>query len=706
MAIAISIGNSEKFTKLDFMGKIMDGNSFPSKCQFVTLSNVSKGIQKINQILKTSCSNGSSVNNSDTCSIKVVEKELLKGAMDLESSLRMLVNLQEASSNHINSSQRRNQHVTSLVEDEYRVDDVKTADQKQLDLPRFSFDKPSKKSYTKKETRDGGKNEFLALTYHKRSISCIPEFKDDSANLEPKSQSTSLTHGAGKGRISNVIAKLMGLDEFPQNANLKASGQSTSKKGSGNFLKNEREPTDNNNFLKQHTTEKDDPHPILPQKLKIEAAENLSPEKNKHMKKNDIHRKENNVGEKGAKSVKQNLDLGKPEGKQVKAKVSQSSKNNKPREPSPDRVKTAATKPTFAKHRAQEKPIKEPSRKKKENHIQVQRKDPSKNIFKRQLPISQVKKRLKCNMNRSSGLEGRLVDEHSTESKSRNVSEPETSKAGEEIWLCEAKDSCNDAGDPKYLASDIPNENQQDTAEERNHNDADQSHTINSQNLVQNHQEGPQELFQDHEITIAATENSENTLTGSETSKLIPKRQNEPLTEPEKNLKESLTKSHLFHSTAEALFNLNLPPSVLHHASDHQINEGAADRLLTVDIAYEVMRRKERRQEISVHPCARITSIISDIKVGSLDDLIKQLRKDFDELASYGHNGSEEWESTQHFDDMLTKDMQNRNSDINSMWDLGWDRTMFAFLEKDEIAKDVERRLLKGLIHEVAMDLL
>lgn len=208
----------------------LPNSQFPSVSQ-VHINEVSKGIQKLNQILGA-CSNGL---NFDRNSIEVGQ-ELLKGAMDLEESLRMLVDLQEASDHMIKPQSKS--RITLLDEDE--DEDVKIVDQKQLDLPRFSFDKPSKNSYiTKGTTKNDIKQRLMALTYpdqtpklhekqphstnkpvsHKRSASCAPDFK----NLDQKNQSSGTKSGSEKGRISNVIAKLMGLDELPQKEENKAS---------------------------------------------------------------------------------------------------------------------------------------------------------------------------------------------------------------------------------------------------------------------------------------------------------------------------------------------------------------------------------------------------------------------------------------------------------------------------------------------------
>ncbi|KAK4722905.1 hypothetical protein R3W88_013138 [Solanum pinnatisectum] len=179
----------------------------------------------------------------------------------------------------------------------------------------------------------------------------------------------------------------------------------------------------------------------------------------------------------------------------------------------------------------------------------------------------------------------------------------------------------------------------------------------------------------------------------------------EPLTVPEKHFKESVIKNQLFLNTAEALFKLNIPISIL-HASD-QNNQGE-DVKLMIDCGYEIMKRKAIRQELAVHPYATIS--IGYTKTRSLDNLIKQLCNDLDTLKSYGGIGnvSDERDEADDLHNMIGKDMSNRNPDVNSMWDSGWstEQIMFGFLEKDDVVKDVEKHLLNGLINEITMDLL
>ncbi|KAL8128204.1 hypothetical protein AgCh_014966 [Apium graveolens] len=172
----------------------------------------------------------------------------------------------------------------------------------------------------------------------------------------------------------------------------------------------------------------------------------------------------------------------------------------------------------------------------------------------------------------------------------------------------------------------------------------------------------------------------------------------EPLTENEKKLKETLITSPLFLNTAEALFRLNIPVGIL-HASDQIYQEKATK--FTIDCAYEVMNRKGRRQE-QVQPCFKVS--ICNTTVSSLDNLIKQLYKDFEGLKYYGGTEHDDNDDAETLLKMLERDIHNTHPHLNCMWDFGWNEVMFAFDGTNDIIKDIERQVLDELISEITTE--
>ncbi|KAL6504684.1 hypothetical protein OROHE_023442 [Orobanche hederae] len=222
MAIAFAFGNNGNLSKIttsttnplvSFFNRFgrksrdthkMDITSFDNRDeptgQFprvssIHITEVSKGVQKLNQILRA-CSDGFSFESNSV----EVGKELLKGAVDLEESLRMLVRFQETSQ-YSNTTRKKKSQLKLLEEDEDdQEDDAKAAKQLKLDRPKFSFDKPSRNS---RVVQYATKQEDLCLS---------TQVKQNNNNNSSSSESMQ-----GKRRISNVVAKLMGLEEIHQN---------------------------------------------------------------------------------------------------------------------------------------------------------------------------------------------------------------------------------------------------------------------------------------------------------------------------------------------------------------------------------------------------------------------------------------------------------------------------------------------------------
>ncbi|KAK1293420.1 hypothetical protein QJS10_CPB17g02175 [Acorus calamus] len=235
----------------------------------IHIGEISRGAQNLNKILKA-LSNGL---NFDRDSIDI-GRELLKGAMDLEDSLRMLANLEEAS-NYMVSPQGKKIGLLKGKEEE-EEDSIETTRPKLWNRRRFSFDGSSRHSL--EDVKDISKDKqfeqkTLVLhnpsrpktpqpnlnkhsqnnSHHRRSASCGPSAEayiatsiagsrdsrseklrscsDSAVAIVPVSsyrasniaieQNSSTSHPHiqtpkhDKARLPNVIAKLMGLEELP-----------------------------------------------------------------------------------------------------------------------------------------------------------------------------------------------------------------------------------------------------------------------------------------------------------------------------------------------------------------------------------------------------------------------------------------------------------------------------------------------------------
>ncbi|KAG9440976.1 hypothetical protein H6P81_021141 [Aristolochia fimbriata] len=208
---------------------------------------------------------------------------------------------------------------------------------------------------------------------------------------------------------------------------------------------------------------------------------------------------------------------------------------------------------------------------------------------------------------------------------------------------------------------------------------------------------------------------SEATLTGATLSGqninggfIRPQRQNQTFsksfkqgtfTEQESNLKQMLITSQHFLTAAVAFFKLHIPISIL-HASCHR--DEKRESKLVLDCAYEIMKRKGRRKELVFHPS--VTMPIVSMKIKSLDDLVKELNRDLAHLQGHREPQGDDYDAARYLHKILDREIKDTNPDANCMWEFGWNCRMFAYIEKEEVIRDVEKHLFNRLIDEIIGD--
>ncbi|KAG7037854.1 hypothetical protein SDJN02_01485, partial [Cucurbita argyrosperma subsp. argyrosperma] len=255
-----------------------------------------------------------------------------------------------------------------------------------------------------------------------------------------------------------------------------------------------------------------------------------------------------------------------------------------------------------------------------------------------------------------------------------------------------AEDECHSLKEPQISA---PNDSCQKTISISTSNQQDQRSVFGSGVINGSH------------IVINAVEEAEK----YDINKLYPphlkhlhscskSRKQEILTESENQLKQTLITSEWFLNAAEALFKLNIPSFILHDSGHSHLKNG---KNVLIDCSYELVKRKGIRQELNNRPSTNIS--LRSNKIGSLDELIKQVHRDIEALRFYGKNGNLECELQDYLPKMLESDIYNQEPDLNSMWDLGWNEPTFVFLEREEVVRGVEKYVLSGLLDEVTRDL-
>ncbi|KAL1206445.1 hypothetical protein V5N11_020808 [Cardamine amara subsp. amara] len=669
----------------------------------VHIKEISKGTQKLNQIIKA-CSNSMSFRKG-RCSIQYGE-QLMEGAIELEESLRLLVDIQHASE-YTTNKQRKNRIKLLGENDEEEEEDVHIR----------NYEKIKKVAKADIEMR------LLALNYpedkknkNRKHTSSFEETEQRS--LKPQ-----------KGRIPSVVAKLMGLGEFPEDeketkniyaekhrenvVELKAQRNSTSldlvihkETQTANAINHKAksqqrdiEKDDSNNRKRNKVSHKKDGEMTT----KDVQRRNPSPTENKHKivtrsqqkplrsfeKKINFH---NSEEEKSIKKVKLQRERQQENGVTT---------NHSPKSLSSMDIQTKIQQTDKAKALKKSFSHVEVARKVKEGEVHKAKIREKKNqdIFNPNDGLCKVMKRpeikianqLLGSYNESNNMKGEAETCIKTSEEVSNVEVPSSNKNVIEHKR-EIKDDSIMLITAERAPCQAPSENQ--------HHGLMFTDGLDQHALVSKCDGNSDRLSK--KIYKGTKGEVEAGLS------LLKKRQEhrkretkETLSENETNLKKMFVKSQLFLNTAKALFKLNIPLNVLHDTTGGN-NYYQEDKNLILDCGFELMKRKGRFQELSVHPFVKVP--ISSSKVNSLDNLVKQLSKELEKLRAYSRDSH----TQSHVDEdyVLERDVHHKDPNLNSMWDMGWNDSMLAFIEKDDVMRDIEREVFRGLMEEITRDLI
>ncbi|KAJ0747928.1 hypothetical protein HanOQP8_Chr05g0195261 [Helianthus annuus] len=727
----------------------------------IQIKEISKGVQNLYEIIR-STSNGTNVNRYSM----EVGKELLKGAKGLEESLRMLVNLQEASEMMVKP--QRKSRITLLEVDDDKEEDgrSKVVERNQVALPRFSFDKPSKKANS--QFADG----FSKVPTYQWSAAgdstVSPAADTESVGSVSYAKPTS-----EKGRISNVIAKLMGLEEVPVKVDSYSRRDEVKKVDDSSMslvnkpsipVKDSVIPQQVELYSKRGEVVKNEDMNKSTVKKTSRLANDRKPQQthdsntNGESRMNQIHKnnradrvsqkqerqskdelKEKVHSKRRSPEVVENSQAGKK--KTVRAEKSNEIKlvprSNNIQEPErraqkikqdSHQIKSVRnTKPVSKDSKPESKPqpvegnqkVKDPTPKAQEPELKQQKLVPVVRkkvdaIAVARIESPRTKDEVLRRRNRTINNLPTPLKHKLSVLKETNRNEVHIRSGPEEIKTKKASSISNanetDAITRSYdIAPICENQTKRDpqvTKEMKrdtqitNETKRDTQITNQTKRDTQITIEAKRDLQITSEIIVAGIVDKSNLLENKPKKAFYSSIQ-VALTEKEKQLKEILIKDQLFLSTAEALFKLNIPVGFL-HVDDHNHHDN--ETKLKLDCGYEILKRKARSQELSIHPYVKPS--IGNTSIRFLDELVKQLYNDLEGVRLYGRDTSNEYDESDYLHHMLEKDIYSKNPDINSFWDFGWHITTFTFVEKDEFVCDVEQDMLCRLVDEVVDDLL
>ncbi|KAJ0923551.1 hypothetical protein HanPSC8_Chr05g0217291 [Helianthus annuus] len=760
----------------------------------IQIKEISKGVQNLYEIIR-STSNGTNVNRYSM----EVGKELLKGAKGLEESLRMLVNLQEASEMMVKP--QRKSRITLLEVDVDKEEDgrSKVVERNQVALPRFSFDKPSKKANS--QFADG----FSKVPTYQWSAAgdstVSPAADTESVGSVSYAKPTS-----EKGRISNVIAKLMGLEEVPVKVDSYSRRDEVKKVDNSSMsivnkpsrpVKDSVIPQQVELYSKRGEVVKTEDMNKITVKKTSRPANDRKPQQthdsntNGESRMNQINKnnradrvsqkqerqskdevKEKVHSKRRSPEVVENSQAGKK--KTVRAEKSNEIKlvprSNNIQEPErraqkikqdSQQIKSVRnTKPVSKESKPESKPqpvegnqkVKDPTPKAQEPELKQQKLMPvvrkkvdaiavariesprtKDEVLRRNRTINNLTTPLKhklsvlkeTNRNEVHIRSGPEEIKTKKASSISNANETDAiTRSYDIVPICENETKrdpqvknemkrdtqiTNETKMDVQITNEtkmdvqITNETKRDTRI-TNETKRDSQITNQTKRDTQITIEAKRDLQITSEIIVAGTNagiQDKSNLLENKPKKAFYSSIQVALTEKEKQLKEILIKDQLFLSTAEALFKLNIPVGFL-HVDDHNHHDN--ETKLKLDCGYEILKRKARSQELSIHPYVKPS--IGNTSIRFLDDLVKQLYNDLEGVRLYGRDTRNEYDESDYLHHMLEKDIYNKNPDINSFWDFGWHITTFTFVEKDEFVCDVEQDMLCRLVDEIIDDLL
>ncbi|MBA0585697.1 hypothetical protein Gorai_016464 [Gossypium raimondii] len=723
-------------------GKMARRDSKLPDISHLRIEDISRGVQKLNQILRAS-SNGLKF---DTYSIQIGQ-ELLKVAMDLEESLRMLVNLQEDSKYSI--TQRRRSRITLLEEEE------DGHDEKQLDImPRFLGIHSRNYNDIQGAARTDLKLRLKHPTYSSSQVTDSKHGKKvvtasvgsvtDTKTLITFSEQNNLSSlqcKQEKLRIPNVIAKLMGLDQLPASVDSKVTTTKESGNQPGKVLPNRNGST------------RVAVHDKLPPRKNLEDIKSMMSSRKAFIKmgkqQSDIIPLNQNTLHRGNRYA--NKLLG---GDQQKLQINhgfeqvgmlQNSELQERRRQSEERKERSKKQKLQGKQKLNE-PMsgatatnsrkKQPrinqataSRKSSKDHIDATHFNGFQDGYKLEVPrtnevitekgasvynLSRTPKTLSSILQerKQTRLEKLAVPRQPVQTKGSRFEEVEPKVIRSNKYIARVQSSSvpqemqKAAKQGSVLCCHVEDESENCNKPQALVEDSDQI----SVSMVTNEQQDREPDFErseEREFKSVASDplhgtDEANTYEKPHNQSTYASKMPQPLTESENHLKQILMKSQLFTNTTEALFKLDIPIGIL-HGNVHNYNEQESKLLL--DCGYEVMKRRGRRQELSAHPFLQVSiSSSTSNKAKSLYDLVKPMCKDFDKLKSYGREGKEDCSFEDYLSKMIEVDVNNKEADLNCMWELGWNCMMFA-LEKDDTVRDVEKYVLNGLLVGITRDL-
>ncbi|KAG6524094.1 uncharacterized protein LOC122045714 [Zingiber officinale] len=166
-------------------------------------------------------------------------------------------------------------------------------------------------------------------------------------------------------------------------------------------------------------------------------------------------------------------------------------------------------------------------------------------------------------------------------------------------------------------------------------------------------------------------------------------------------LKSVLLSSHSFLSCVKKLFGVDASRSINYQKESASMDRKIHSKLY-LDVSEELMARKYLQLKNTFHPLMQAQSW-GRIIYFSIDKLVEEINKEISKLASYSELQSiDACEGSLYIS--LERELMSKDTIINSVWDIGWD-CWICFEEADQVVDEVSKQIFSRLIEEAALEL-
>ncbi|XP_042437974.1 uncharacterized protein LOC122023746 [Zingiber officinale] len=168
------------------------------------------------------------------------------------------------------------------------------------------------------------------------------------------------------------------------------------------------------------------------------------------------------------------------------------------------------------------------------------------------------------------------------------------------------------------------------------------------------------------------------------------------------DLKSAFLSSQSFLSCVKNLFSVDATRPINYLKQSTNSDRKVDPPKLYLDVSEELMARKYNQLKYTIHPLLQ-TQPWGRITYLSIDKLVEEVGNGISKLISYNDvNGVDAGEGSLHI--RLERELMPKNTVINSAWDIGWE-WWICLEEADKVVDEVSKQIFSRLVEDAALEL-